>query len=40
MKIKIYKKDNELMNTLKNLKKIFININECYLEIDFNPIKV
>lgn len=35
-----YKKDNELMNTLKNLKNIFININECYLEIDFNPIKV
>ena len=35
-----YKKDNDLITTLKNLKNIFTNIKECYLDIDFNPIRV
>ena len=35
-----YKFDDKLMNTLKELDNIFINIKDSYLEIDFNPLRI
>ena len=35
-----YKYDDKLMDVLKDLDNIFINNKECYLEIDFNPLRI
>lgn len=35
-----YKFDDKLMNALKELDNIFINIKDSYLEIDFNPLRI
>ena len=35
-----YKFDDKLMDVLKDLDNIFINNKECYLEIDFNPLRI
>ena len=35
-----YKRDDKLMPTLRELDNIFANIKDCYLEIDFNPLRI
>ena len=35
-----YKYDDKLITVLKDLDNIFINNKECYLEIDFNPLRI